>query len=111
MPLHDELVSQIRETLQGLPQDHRDALINALDPEVQAQIRGGSANLPETVPFKYYLHDKADHYERLDQISRSAEIVISDELGEKIGRPFYEVTLNCELNTETGKVTILSVEA
>jgi hypothetical protein len=30
------------------------------------------------------------------------------ELAQKVGRPFYEVELECTLDTETGHVTIVS---
>lgn len=66
------------------------------------------------LPFKYYLHDSYSS-------SEFQEVVLEDQLGlddsmtkqqldelmQKIGRPFYEVTLECELDTETGKVTVL----
>jgi ribosome biogenesis SPOUT family RNA methylase Rps3 len=63
------------------------------------------------VNFDYTLHDDADSIERLTQISESAEIEIDDELADKIGRPFHEVTLRCSLDTETGKVMIHGTSA
>lgn len=64
------------------------------------------------VHFAYYLHDDADQESRRAEIQRTASqrIQIDDELAEKIGRPFYEVRLICELDTETGAVNILSAE-
>lgn len=61
------------------------------------------------VPFKYYLNDNASATERAEAISEQAHIDISEDLMDKIGRPFYEVTLNCTLDTETGEVKILGV--
>lgn len=59
------------------------------------------------VRFDYYLHDGLDHAERVVAIAESADIEINDELAEKIGRPFYEVQLQCVLDIKTGAVTIL----
>ncbi len=67
------------------------------------------------VPFKYYLRDRYSS-------SEFQEVVLEDQLGlddtktkrqldelmESIGRPFYEVTLECTLDTETGEVAVLS---
>lgn len=74
------------------------------------------------VSFVYYLHDNASSGE-------FAEMVLEDQLGmgyiedddgnevkvdleplmQKIGRPFYEVKLECTLNLDTGEVKILGV--
>jgi len=61
--------------------------------------------------FKYYLHDDYSGGERAEHISSQTgvEIEVDSELYQKIGRPFYEVTLNCTLDDETGEVTILGV--
>jgi hypothetical protein len=62
------------------------------------------------VEFEYALHDNQDTEGRCEQIMQTADehIEIGDDLAEKIGRPFYEVTLSCTLDTETGAVEILS---
>lgn len=66
--------------------------------------------------FKYYLHDDGGSDERIDEFARQIpEIAAMDdaareELAEKIGRPFYEVTLTCDLDLETGNVTVLGVK-
>lgn len=59
------------------------------------------------VPFTYYLHDESFH-ERLDTFEEETgvHIEMDDELYQKMGRPFYEVKLNCTLDTETGDVTM-----
>jgi hypothetical protein len=63
------------------------------------------------VRFDYYLHDRCEHTERIEQIAESAGITIDDALAEKIGGPFYEVQLQCTLNTKTGAVTIHGASA
>lgn len=62
------------------------------------------------VPFKYYLHDNYTYSERMAEISEQVgiDIDLDGALATKIGNPFYEVTLDCLLNTETGEVTLVS---
>lgn len=62
-----------------------------------------------TFAFDYYMHDDYNTDERLDWISKQVgfDIDPESELAEKIGRPFYEVKLECELDFDTGIVTIL----
>jgi len=61
------------------------------------------------VPFKYYLHDSSfrESFEWVLK-NQDLEVEMTEDLWQKIGRPFYEVTLQCELDTETGEVEILS---
>lgn len=61
------------------------------------------------IPFKYYVHDDSNTSERVDWISEQTGVTFTDEMTEEMGRPFYEVTLNCELDSVTGEVTILGV--
>jgi hypothetical protein len=61
-------------------------------------------------PFKYYLHDDANSLELQSFLKSVAGIDVSDDLMQKIGRPFYEVTLHCELDDETGKIYLLGAE-
>ncbi len=72
--------------------------------------------------FNYHLHDDAESYERaasiLSQFSPTelAALGLSDPTDEDdqdtfnqlIGRPFYEATLECELDTATGDITVVS---
>lgn len=62
--------------------------------------------------FKHYLHDSEDDFawHLQNAIPELKELPDGDfaALMQKIGRPFYEVTLECELDTETGEVTLLS---
>jgi hypothetical protein len=62
-----------------------------------------------TIPFKYYMHDNANLSEIAEHIEQQAGVEISDSLMEKIGRPFYEIALNCTLDDETGEVKILGL--
>lgn len=66
------------------------------------------------IPFKHYLHDNYSSSELAEVIYESIASQYEgteEELRELLGdsRPFYEVQLNCELDTKTGKVKILSV--
>ena len=62
------------------------------------------------VPFKWYLHDSKDDFAwHMGKVLDKAEIDIEehDAILQRVGMPFYEVTLECELDTETVKVTVL----
>lgn len=65
------------------------------------------------VRFVYYLTDTDDQESRCEAIVTGASepLAIDDSLADKIGNPFYEVQLQCELDTETGAVTILGASA
>lgn len=60
------------------------------------------------LPFNYYMHDDYTHGERIQYIAEQTGVDIDEELANKIGKCFYEIKLECELDTETGRVTILS---
>jgi hypothetical protein len=65
------------------------------------------------VEFNYYLHDNYQSDERTAFIANQCpELNIQNDadlenFGELIGKPFYEVTLKCQLDTDTGKITVL----
>lgn len=67
-------------------------------------------------PFKYHMHDSSFHEVwddpyLTDQLKLEEEGWTEEEieaLAQKIGKPFYEVTLQCELDDETGEVKIVS---
>jgi hypothetical protein len=65
---------------------------------------------PKTVDFEWYLHGNKP-YEDRENWTRQLGFAVTDEMLEKIGQPFYEVTLQCTLDTETGKVEIKGVKA
>lgn len=57
--------------------------------------------------FKYYLHDDYDRGEFAQNlIEKGADPEAARKAADQ--RPFYEVTLECELDEETGEVTLLS---
>lgn len=70
------------------------------------------------VPFKYYMHDTYNSYERAEFILEQFEAdgvfppdgVGVDEFAELIGMPFYEVELDCVFDTDTGRVTIIGAK-
>jgi len=62
------------------------------------------------IPFTYYVHDDANTEERARDIGEQIGRPLTDEEIQKIGRPFYEVTLYCELDTETGEVSLIRAE-
>lgn len=63
------------------------------------------------VPFKYYLHDGYTGSERAQSILGQTDLEMDREkFLELIGRPFYEVELTCELDTQTGEVNVVSVK-
>lgn len=62
------------------------------------------------VEFTYYLHDTAESSELREHIDREIwPLTVDDDLMGKIGRPFYEITLKCTLDTETGAIAIVKV--
>lgn len=65
--------------------------------------------LPRIVEFTWYLQENS-LWENRDSLARELGFTISDELLKKMGNPFCEVTLFCQLDTETGQVNILSAK-
>jgi hypothetical protein len=63
---------------------------------------------PPIVEFDYYLHDSYSRSEFQDYLEEKTGFRPSDELMERIGRPFYEVTLRCTLDTATGEVKLVT---
>ena len=69
-------------------------------------------------PFKYYTHSESFHeyWEAsflIDQFKFTEDGWSEEQIEElrlKIGEPFYEVTLECTLDDETGEVKILSAK-
>ncbi len=57
--------------------------------------------------FKYYLHDDCNTEERIHNI-KSQGVNLPELAWENIGRPFYEICLDCEID-ESGNVEILGV--
>jgi hypothetical protein len=67
------------------------------------------AEHPRVVEFEWALHGGSPYEER-GSWSRELGFPLTDELLEKMGRPFYEVILRCSLDTVTGQVTILEAK-
>lgn len=57
--------------------------------------------------FKYYLHDGYEEDETLEFVRDQLPGV---DLSRFPRRPFYEITLACEFDDETGAVTVLGVK-
>jgi len=54
------------------------------------------------------LHDNYTGSERAEYILQQIDLEMDrEQFNQLVGRPFYEVELVCELNTETGDVTVL----
>lgn len=64
---------------------------------------------PRVVEFDWYLND-SKLWEARESLARQLGFMPSEELLEKMGQPFYEVTLRCSLDTETGKVKLLGAK-
>lgn len=58
------------------------------------------------IPFNYYLHDNSSESERFADLSEQ-DPRFTEELVEDMGRCFYEVMLFCEVDEDTGEVTLL----
>lgn len=65
-----------------------------------------------TIPFKYYMHDSGEELAEMfyNQIADKFDGDEAD-LAKLIGyqNPFYEIALNCELDSKTGEITIVSL--
>ncbi|HET9144169.1 hypothetical protein [Actinophytocola sp.] len=64
---------------------------------------------PKIVEFEWALHGGSPYEER-ESWERELGFKLTDDLLDKMGRPFYEVILRCSLDTETGKVEILEAK-
>lgn len=62
------------------------------------------------VPFQYYLHDSYGRYELAEFLQEKTGLTFTEEQLDALGRPFYEVTLHCHLDTDTMQVTIIGAE-
>jgi len=58
--------------------------------------------------FKQYLHDEWE--ERGGTIRDQTGYQLTEEEMDRLGRPFYEVCVECEIDTDAGTVTALSFE-
>ncbi len=60
--------------------------------------------------FKYYLHDNDGFYENADWVAERENIPVEVVRECADTRPFYEITVYCEYDTETKQTTILKAE-
>lgn len=60
------------------------------------------------VPFTHYLHDDKEQWNLRQTISDALGREVDDEFMDRVGRPFYEVALDCTVDDETGEVRIVS---
>jgi hypothetical protein len=68
---------------------------------------GGSV-VVNKIPFKYHMHDDYSGAERAGIIAQQTGLDPEDEaLWQRVGRPFYEVTLECTLDPATGRVELV----
>lgn len=59
--------------------------------------------------FRYYLHDYNQYGEMVEYIARAVDLPEDHPAFADLGRPFYEVALDCVLDTDTGDVSIVTV--
>lgn len=60
--------------------------------------------------FTHYLHDSYGRYELAEVIQKQTGVEFTEEQLDNLGRPFYEITLHCQLDTDTMQVTIEKAE-
>jgi len=65
---------------------------------------------PKVIEFTEYLHGSDNWFELAEHIATQTGVTIPEALMEKIGRPFYEVSLRCSLDMETGAVTLIEAK-
>lgn len=63
------------------------------------------------VPFTYYLHgEKLEAWHFFQLLSMTKKLDLDKEALDKLQWSFYEIALQCELDTETLEVSIVGVE-
>lgn len=111
LKLHEEMATVLQILAQNPLNFQLGTYVNASRYGNDWELTDEVEELPATIPFKYYLHGDS-FYEMFPHTFENTplEDVTEEEQAEwceKIGRPFYEVTLECELDTATGEVTLL----
>lgn len=82
------------------------------DKEAQALLKKYKPEIPKVLKFREYLHYDSDEYVTPDIFAKNGITLDDSEWDlweERFGTPFYEVTLECEFDTETFKTTIIKV--
>jgi hypothetical protein len=62
------------------------------------------------VRFRHYIHD-GDYENLVESILVTGGHALTEDEQQHMGRPFNEVELDCELDTETGEVKILDARS
>lgn len=63
------------------------------------------------VLFKDYLHgSKESMWSKLEDLEKEHDFQLSDQVKHDLSYTFYEIEFECELDTETGQITILSAK-
>jgi len=76
--------------------------------ELLEEIDRREIKIPDTVNFTYYVHDSYTFGEFKEWIADNTDYYFSDAILDKARNAFYEIALNCEMDTRTGEVKILS---
>lgn len=61
------------------------------------------------LPFKKYLHDGYSQSENAEWLSQQTGFGFDEEMMDKIGRPFYEIYLDCTVDVTSGEVKVTGV--
>ena len=77
---------------------------------LQKELERRELNIPETIRFTYYVHGDYTATELMDYIEDTTDWGISLNLAIEGLKAFYEIPLVCDMDTETGKVTILGIK-
>ena len=67
-------------------------------------------NVPATVQFSWYIHDNSEGYELALWIAEKTVVPGDHPVLQQLDNPFYEIGFKCELDTTTGKISILGLE-
>lgn len=84
-------------------------LRNIKTEDLQKELERRELNIPETVRFTHYLHDGYTLGEWAEILEDRTDIGFSDEILQKARSRFYELAIDCEMDTRTGEVTILGI--
>ena len=78
--------------------------------QLQTELERREMNIPETIRFTYYLHDNYEFGEFVEWFEDNCDFAFSDEIMRTAHNSFYEIALACDMDTRTGKVTILGIK-
>lgn len=77
--------------------------------DLRAELERREMNIPDTVRFTHYLRDQYTLGEWAEIMEDRTDIGFSDEILQKARSKFYELAIDCEMDTRTGEITILGV--